>query len=89
MSFKWCDLKVSKKLAVLVGSAVLGIAAYGVVTFGTVATVKVNGPLYDDVVAMKDLVADVQHPPAYIVGSGSDAMMTVDGSSSMKPLSEE
>lgn len=67
MLFHWYDWPISRKLAVMAAAATLGLATYGITSYCTVKTVMVNGPIYSEVVAMKDLTADVLPPPAYII----------------------
>ncbi len=40
---------------------------FGVVSFDTLNTAKVNGPLYHGIIENKDLVADILPPPEYLV----------------------
>jgi len=54
-------------LALIVGTVVVGFAVFGVVTVAVMEELRVNGPLYADVVRGKDLVADILPPPAYIL----------------------
>lgn len=61
------DIRVSWKLAILVAVPVIGLGFYAFTSFDTVNQVKVRGPLYDQVIAGKDLIADILPPPAYIV----------------------
>lgn len=53
-------------LAALFVAALLGL---GIVAYFTLGVVKVNGPIYHDIIAGKDLIADVLPPPLYIVES--------------------
>ncbi len=62
-------LTIKGRLVVLAGTfllAVIGLLGY---MLSTLATVKVNGPVYAKVVEGKDLVADVLPPPEYIIES--------------------
>jgi methyl-accepting chemotaxis protein len=43
-----------------------GLAA---LTFRTVETLTIHGPLYTDIVQTRDLIADVLPPPQYLVGA--------------------
>lgn len=61
------NLGLQAKLAVLVGLGAAGLAMFALVAWAAVTTLQVGGPLYGRVVAMKDLVADILPPPAYIV----------------------
>lgn len=69
----WSNLRLSHKLAALVGTAVLGLAGFALVAKQAIDDLKVNGPLYGRVVAMKDLVADILPPPAFVVEAESVA----------------
>ena len=51
---------------VLYGS-VAAVVLFMLVTIATLNTVKVNGPIYQAIVADKDLTADILPPPAYLV----------------------
>lgn len=61
------NIRLSKKLAVLVGVPVLGLAFFAGTTFTTLEKVRVQGPIYNQIVQGKDLIADILPPPAYIV----------------------
>lgn len=61
------NIRVSMKLSLLVGVPIIGLAFYAFTSFDTVNQVKVRGPLYDEVITGKDLIADILPPPAYIV----------------------
>jgi methyl-accepting chemotaxis protein len=60
-------LKLAHRFALLLGIFIFGFAAYGFWSFHTLNQLKVNGPLYQQIVQNKDLVADVLPPPAYII----------------------
>ena len=63
----WQNLRLAGKLGIAVGTATLGLVVFAFASLRTIERVKVNGPLYEEVVAMKDLIADVLPPPAYVV----------------------
>ncbi len=64
---KFNDLRMRAKLMILVGSALAGLIAYFLFGHLTMQRVTVNGPLYQEIIANKDLVADVLPPPEYII----------------------
>jgi methyl-accepting chemotaxis protein len=66
---RFASLNISKKLVILVCMFFAGLAIYGVTAFYTINTVKVNGPLYNQIVEGKDIVADILPPPEYIIES--------------------
>jgi methyl-accepting chemotaxis protein len=63
----FANLRLSRKLNILIAAFALGIAGFGLVVRDTLETVKVNGPLYQSIVSGKDLIADVLPPPAFII----------------------
>ena len=60
---------MSLRLKLLLGVGVTGFAfaLFAVLAWSTIGATKVNGPAYKQIVAGKDLVADVLPPPEYIV----------------------
>jgi methyl-accepting chemotaxis protein len=60
MSFK-------NKLWLLVGVFAAGFVASVLFSFNTLNHVKVNGPVYKDIVQQKDMLADILPPPVYLV----------------------
>lgn len=52
----------------------LGTSILGIYSYNTLNTLKVNGPLYQNIVLQKDLIADVLPPPEYIIESYLVAM---------------
>jgi len=61
--------KLAHRFALLLAIFVFGFVGYGLWSFKTLNQLKVNGPLYQQIVQNKDLVADVLPPPAYIIES--------------------
>ena len=74
-------LKLKHRFLILLSTFFIGFAVYGAVSFLTLNALKVNGPLYQDIVQNKDLVADVLPPPEYIIESYlvTLQMMAADG----------
>lgn len=66
---RFSTLNLSTKLAVLVAIFSVGFLAFTLVSWGTIARVKVNGPLYHEIALGKDLIADVLPPPEYLIES--------------------
>ena len=60
---------VSARFLRLVGVFFLVLTAAGLISFETLFKLKVNGPIYDGIVAQKDLLADILPPPLYILES--------------------
>ena len=63
------NLRISAKLGLLLTVFALGFGVFGFLAFRTLATVKIGGPQYSEIVQGKDLIADVLPPPAYIIES--------------------
>lgn len=63
------EWSIKSKLMGLLGFALVGLALVYLVGFMTLTRVKIKGPIYTDIVQMKDLIADVLPPPEYILES--------------------
>ncbi len=63
------NLSFRSKLIVLLAIPVVGLIAFGIFSISMTRTLQVNGPLYQEIVMGKDLVADVLPPPEYILES--------------------
>jgi methyl-accepting chemotaxis protein WspA len=66
---RFASLRLSTKLTLLVAIFLVGLLAFTAVAWRTLERVKVNGPLYHDIVQAKDVIADVLPPPKYIIES--------------------
>jgi methyl-accepting chemotaxis protein WspA len=66
---RFASLRLSTKLTLLVAIFLGGLLAFTAVAWRTLERVKVNGPLYHDIVQAKDVIADVLPPPKYIIES--------------------
>jgi PAS domain S-box-containing protein len=62
-------LTLSYRLFLLIGILAAGLVLYGSWSFRTLDRVKVNGPLYGEIMASKDVIADALPPPLYIIAS--------------------
>lgn len=63
------NLTVSNRLLIVAVIVAGGLLASGAIAYRTINHVKVNGPLYAEIVLGKDLIADVLPPPEYIIES--------------------
>lgn len=74
---RWSDLpgtgSIRGRMAWLAALTAVGFALFTVVAFRALDRLRVNGPLYGQIVMGKDLVADILPPPAYII----EAYLTV------------
>ncbi|MDO8439424.1 MAG: methyl-accepting chemotaxis protein [Telluria sp.] len=62
-------LTLSNRFVILIGTFLIGFALYGLTSWNALEKLKINGPLYQEIVLNKDLVADVLPPPEYIIES--------------------
>jgi methyl-accepting chemotaxis protein len=49
--------------------SIVGLLAFTVISFFVMSRTKVSGPLYQEIIRNKDLVADILPPPEYIIES--------------------
>ncbi|MBI4734252.1 MAG: methyl-accepting chemotaxis protein, partial [Rubrobacteridae bacterium] len=67
---EWFDnLRIKQKLLAVVFVILLGFVVFGTYAFTTLNYLKVNGPVYGEIVLGKDLIADILPPPDYIIES--------------------
>lgn len=75
------NLSLKALIVLMVGILQMGFIVFGFVTVAVMEQLRVNGPLYQDVIRGKDLVADVLPPPAYIIEANLVAHeMVIDSS---------
>jgi len=60
------DMKIRTKLSVLIIVAIAGLFAFGALTFSTLNTVEVNGPIYQRTAVYKAALNDVSPPSLYL-----------------------
>ena len=65
MNHKSLRLRLNFQIALFV----LSFLGFGILAFNTLSALRVNGPIYKDIVRGKDLIADILPPPAYILES--------------------
>jgi methyl-accepting chemotaxis protein len=61
------NLKIGTKLLLRIGVLVVGLLVFMAYAYWNRTTVQVGGPLYDEIVEGKDVLADLLPPPLYIV----------------------
>jgi len=62
-------LTIKMRFTIILGTLVIGFSLFGLATFKAINTINVNGPIYQNIVQGKDLIADVLPPPEYIIES--------------------
>lgn len=66
-SLSLSKLRLSHQFGALIGIVTLGFVIYGAVSLKALQELRVNGPIYEEIVQGKDLVADILPPPEYII----------------------
>lgn len=66
---KFKNMGMKGKLLCLVAACATAVVVLGVAAYLSISKVKVNGPIYTQVIEGKDLIADILPPPEYIVES--------------------
>ncbi len=67
--FRLKHLSVKSRLHLLIAVFIVGFVTFGAFAYSTLQTVKINGPIYQQIVQGKDIVADILPPPEYVVES--------------------
>jgi len=65
---------IGKKLVISFLSIAFIFILFGIFTQSTISAIKIKGPLYNQLIDQKDLIADILPPPAYIIESYLCAM---------------
>ncbi|MBA5868743.1 MAG: HAMP domain-containing protein [Nitrospira sp. CR2.1] len=67
--FSLRNLSIVGRLYLLMAIFTAGYLGFGALAYTTLSDLKVNGPLYGEIVQNKDLVADILPPPLYVRGT--------------------
>ena len=62
-------LSISKLLTIGTCISVAALLVFAATSFWVMSRIKVNGPIYRDIVRDKDMIADVLPPPEYVIES--------------------
>ena len=73
MKTRW-TIPIGKKLYLAFFVVTVFFIFFGIFTHETINKIKIKGPLYEDIINKKDLVADILPPPAYIIEAYLNAM---------------
>lgn len=71
------QFSLRQMFAVVIGVLILGFLLFGYIAKNTLNRLAVNGPVYDELMAGKDLVADILPPPLYVVEANLAALQTL------------
>jgi methyl-accepting chemotaxis protein len=63
------NMRIKTKLLLLCCIMLMGFIVFGHVSFDAVEEIEVNGPIYNQIIQGKNLIADILPPPAYILES--------------------
>jgi len=72
------NTSIRGKLFTLLGVLIVGFAVYGIFAVTLTKKVQVNGPIYQEIIMGKDLVADILPPPEYIIESYLTVLQLAD-----------
>ena len=72
------DWPISSKLAAIVGLAVLGFAAFGMLSYSIINTVRIDGAVYKAISLDKTLQSDAE-PPSLYPRRGQDGCLIAVG----------
>ena len=72
------NMKIRTQLLLTGGIAISGLIIFGLMAFYTMNKIKVNGPIYKNIVQGKDLIADILPPPEYILESYLTVLQSAD-----------
>ena len=61
------NVSLTVKLLLLVAVFLAVFMSFAAVSYRTLQNVRVNGPLYEEIITGEDLIADILPPPAYII----------------------
>jgi methyl-accepting chemotaxis protein len=68
------NVSVGRKLALLIALFIAGYAGFAFYSFECLYSLSIQGELFNQIIANKDLLADILPPPAYIVESYAEAL---------------
>ena len=74
------NLSPRKLFAVLIGGCIITTLLAGVVAMRSASAIKVGGPVYDQLVSGKNLIADILPPPHYIIEAFANATQILQSS---------
>ncbi len=70
-------LSLRQLFSLVVGVLIIGFLLFGYIAYSKLSRLSVNGPVYQQLVTGKDLVADILPPPAYVVEANLVALQFV------------
>ena len=83
------NLKISNSIKLFGGIVVVGFLAAAVMGAVALRKLSVGGPVYDQIVLGKDLVADILPPPEYVIEAYLEATLALNDPASLKVHKEK
>jgi methyl-accepting chemotaxis protein len=74
------QLTIRMRFTLILSILAIGFSLFGFATFKAMSTLNVNGPIYQEIVQGKDIIADVLPPPEYIIESYLVALQLIQAS---------
>lgn len=62
-------MSLYKRFSIIMAIFSIGIIIFSVISYYSIEKVRVNGPIYKQIIQGKDLIADILPPPEYLVES--------------------
>ncbi|MCG3138903.1 MAG: hypothetical protein HJJLKODD_02774 [Phycisphaerae bacterium] len=69
MSTSTSNFNLQRRMYILMTVQLIGLVIFGFFAFDMIRIIRIKGPIYQDIVQSKDLIADVLPPPEYIIES--------------------
>jgi methyl-accepting chemotaxis protein len=60
---------IKARFTLIISTMIVGFTMFGMATFTLMPTLNINGPIYQEIIQGKDIIADVLPPPEYIIES--------------------
>ena len=84
----WRNMKISSIATILAATVILGYVASIGASLYAVRELKVGGPVYEQVVTIKDLVADILPPPEYVIEAFLESTLVVQDPAGLQKHTE-
>lgn len=75
------DVKVTWKLRILIGMAIIALGVFAAVAFSTLRAVEIGGPAYQEISNDQDLIADIIPPNLNLMGARLQVYLLINESS--------
>lgn len=79
-------MRLAQRFWLLAAVILVGFTVYGAWSYITLTRLKVNGPIYAEIVQSKDLVADILPPPLFVIEPFLVAMQAINAPTSQREV---